>query len=116
MSKLYDFTRLVRKYSGPIEIITYGNGEYVDGKYVKGEAKIIETEGAVVPMPQRKIYQSGGTLKTTDRQLYMLKEIPRPLDGAEVKHKGKTYSVEEDTDYTDYGDVTVYVLKWVEPK
>lgn len=116
MSKMYDFTRLVKKYSSQIEIVTHVKGEYVNGKYVRGEEVVTESEGAVVPMTQRKIYQSGGTLKTTDRQLYALQEIPGPLDGAEIRHKGKTYKVEEDTDYTDYSDAHVYIMRWVEQK
>ena len=111
--KLYNFKRLVRKYSVTFELITHEAGTYKDGRYVETESVTASKTGAIVPLSQRKIYQSGGTLSTTDRQLYMLERITEPLNNATVKYKGKTYKIEEDTDYTDYSDVSVYVLKWV---
>lgn len=111
--KLYNFKRLVRKYSVTFELTTKESGDYIDGRYVEGETTTVSKTGAIVPMSQRKIYQSGGTLSTTDRQLYMLERIEEPLKNAVVTYKGKTYKIEEDTDYTDYSDVSVYVLRWV---
>lgn len=110
MGKLYDFTRLIRKYSNVFEVISSENGEYVDGKYQAGLSTVIEMTGAIIPMTERKIYQSGGTLKSTDRQLYTLTLLPK---NCKVRYKNNVYSVEEETNYEDYADVYVYVLKWV---
>lgn len=114
--KLYNFERLVKKYSVPFKLVVYGEGEYVDGKFVKGEPSELAATGAIVPMSTRKIYQSGGTLDTTDRELYMLTPIPTPLKHTQAVYKGRTYSIEEEKDYTDYSDVSVYILRWVEDK
>lgn len=112
--KLYNFRRLITKYSVPFTLVTYGEGKYVNGKYVKGEKAELAATGAIVPMAMRKIYQSGGTLKTTDRQLYMKTPIPVPLDGTQAVYNGRTYEIEEETDFNDYADAYIYTLRWVE--
>lgn len=116
MSKLYDFRRLVTKYSNSFTLVRKAEGSYQNGRYQEGEETQETKRGAIIPFTQRKIYQSGGYLTATDRQLYMLERIEGALTGAKVIYKGKTYSIEEDTDYTDFSDVSVYILKWVEKK
>lgn len=114
MKKLYNFSRLVRKYSNPFTLTVYGTGTHVDGRYQKGQPTEYSKFGAILPLSQRKIYQSGGTLTSADRQLYMLERIEESLKGSRVTYQGKTYAIEEDTDYTDFSDVSVYVLRWVD--
>lgn len=109
--KLYNFNRLVQKYSNPFTLTVHGKGTHVDGRYQKGEPTTYEKTGAILPLSQRKIYQSGGTLTTADRQLYTLERIEESLEGSVVTYKGKRYAIEEDTDYTDFSDVSVYVLR-----
>lgn len=114
--RLYNFNRLIKKYSAQFTLSILPLGAHIDGRYVKGEPTTKTMTGAIVPFTQRKIYRSGGYLTTADRQLYMTTRITESLEGAEVTYNGKTYSIEEDTDYTDFSDVSVYVLKWVEKK
>lgn len=111
MSRIYDFRRLVTKYNNSFTLARQTEGSYEEGRYKKGELIQETKSGAIVPLAQRKIYTSGGYLTTADRQLYMLERITGSLEGAQVIYKGKTYSIEEDTDYTDYSDVSVYILK-----
>lgn len=111
--KLYNFSRLVRKYSNPFTLTVNGEGTYVDGRYQEGKPTEYAKTGAILPLSQRKIYQSGGTLTSADRQLYMLERIEEALKGSKVTYQGKTYFIEEDADYTDFSDVSVYVLRWV---
>ena len=113
MGKLYDFHRLIDKYSCIFEVIYHTEGAYVDGKWRDGLTTVSEMSGAIVPLAETKIYQSGGTLKKTDRQLYTVIPVTEDLSKAKVRYKGKTYSIEEDTDYSDYADVYIYVLRWV---
>lgn len=113
---IYNFKRLVRKYSNSFTLRRYGEGTFVDGRYQEGDLLEMTMTGAIVPFTTRKIYGSGGYLTTADRQLFMIERIEGSLKGAEVLYKGKTYSIEEDADYTDFSDVSVYVLKWVEKK
>ena len=113
MAKLYNFVRLIAKYSVEYTVTIKAKGSYVDGKYQQGVPTESTERGAIVPLAQRKIYQSGGAYTTNDRQLYRTTPITDALEDVTVKYKGNTYNVEEETDYSDYGDVYVYLLKWV---
>lgn len=114
MAKLYNFTRLITKYSVPFTLITVSEGGYVGGKYVSGEEVETPLTGAIVPYPDSKIYQSGGFLTQKDRQLYMKTPISNPLKSAKVLFKGDIFTIEQDTNYEDYADAYIYALKWVE--
>lgn len=113
MSKLYDFRRLINKYSCSFTLITKGEGKYEGGIYVDGEPIEQEMTGAVVPMSSKKIYGSGGTYTAQDKQLYMYSEIPKALLGSQVKYNDCVYNIEEDSDYSEFADVWEYVLKRV---
>lgn len=110
---MFDFSRLILKYSVPFQLVSVGGGHYEAGIYLPDEVAPIEMCGAIIPLKERKIYQSGGSLTTKDRQLYCQGSINNALKGAKVIYKGDTYSIEADTDYSDYADVSVYLLKWV---
>lgn len=114
MSLLYNFERLISKYSNEIVIITKRAGQYVNGRYVALDSEIKNIRGAITPLKNEKIYQSGGTLTASDRQLYTKEPINSDLNGVTIRYEGKTYKVEEDTDYSDYGVIYVYVLKRVD--
>ena len=113
MSKLYNFTRLITKYSNPFTLVTLSGGGYVGGKYVEGTETETTLTGAIVPVSDSKIYQSGGVLTQKDRQLYMKTPISNSLTGAKVKYKGNEYNIEQETNYEDYADAYVYTLRWV---
>jgi hypothetical protein len=68
-------------------------------------------KGALIPMSQRNIYQSGGRLTEADRQLYSLDHnIPNK---SKITYKGLVYHVESKTPYEDYADFSTYTLKAV---
>lgn len=111
--KLYNFARLIRKYSTTFCFYVQNGGHYESGKWVTGESAKYEATGAIIPMSESRIRESGGAYTSKDRELYMMQPIPDSLRGAQVCYQGCTYSVEAETDYRDYADVYVYVLKWV---
>ena len=111
--KLYNFTRLIRRYS--VEFCLHKQqGEYVGGKWEVGGEVVEKMRGAIVPMSDRKIYGSGGTYTQGDRELYITKPLTGNLSDFKVIYKGITFGVEESRNYGDYADVYVYVLKRVE--
>lgn len=114
MPKLYNFTRLITKYSVQFTLISTADGSYVDGKYVEGATTETALTGAIVPYSDSKIYQSGGFFTQKDRELYMKTPINAPLKAAKVKYKGDIFKVESNRDYGDYADAYIYSLKWVE--
>ena len=110
---LYDFTRLIQKYSVPFILVVSKEGRYESGQWIPGETVEREMYGAIIPMSQNKIYQSGGTYTAQDRELYLPYPIPEPLDKLKVMHRGITYKVESMTDYSLYADAAHYNLKVV---
>lgn len=115
-----NFENLIDRYSVEYEIVTKPKGQYINGVYVTDteQSQSIFKKGAIVAIPRKKIYQSGGYLTEKDLELFSYE----PLTGEEVKvrYKNSLYSVEEDRDYSRFAGVYVYVLKWVnnfdEPK
>lgn len=114
MAKLYNFKRLIDKYSVDFMLETEGDGgSYVGGKYVPAAADTTQCRGAIVPISDSKIYQSGGVLTAKDRQLFMKNPIISALTKTKVVYKGNRYNIEQSIGYEDYADAYVYTLKWV---
>lgn len=111
--KLYNFARLIKKYSVSFHFVVKAEGHYDSGKWVPGEEIMQPATGAIVPMSDSKIRQSGGVYTSKDRELYMMQPIPLALQSAKVCYKGNLYSIESETNFEDYADVAVYSLKWV---
>ena len=63
MGLLYNFERLIKKYSADCQLLSESSsGSYVGGEWIPDEAPPPQgITGAVIPMMDRKIYQSGGT-------------------------------------------------------
>lgn len=110
--KLYNFTRLIRKYSVTF-CLHRTQGGYVAGKWEDGGEAVKEMRGAIVPMSERKIYDAGGTYTTQDRELYLTEPLKGDLSEYQVVYKGNTYAVEEQRNFEDYADVAVYTLKYM---
>lgn len=110
--KLYRFTRLIKKYSVNFEILQ-NYGKYINGHWQNKKTEKKEGTGAIVPIDEKKIYQSGGSYGTKDKRLYTFEPINNPLENTKIVYKNDVYSVEQETDYSDYSDVFVYLLKYV---
>lgn len=113
MPKIYDFSRLIDKYGVTFEMVTKAKGEYSGGVYKEGKETVTPVRGAIIPLSESKIYRSGGSLTSKDRQLYYKGKFVDALRGATVRYKGSEYAVETETDYQDYADFCVYTLRWV---
>lgn len=114
--QLYNFTRLINKYSVPFSLHRTQKGGYVSGKFEPGEETVEEMRGAIVPVSQRKIYDSGGTYTAQDRELYILKPLEAPLSEYRVVYKGNVYAVENGRNFEDYANAATYDLKWQSKK
>lgn len=110
---IYNFKRLIDKYSVNFTLVTTSAGSYDGGKYVDGSETETPLSGAIVSTSSGKIYQSGGALTTKDKQLYMKTKIEQSLTNAKVRYGNNEYKIEQDMDYGDYADAYVYTLKWV---
>ena len=114
MTGLFNFNRLIQKYSANCQLVSQASGgHYAGGEWVPDPTPLPQDiSGAVIPMTDRKIYQSGGTYTEQDRELITLEEIP--LEPAKwIVYKGMKYQVQENTDYSDHAGFYAYNLKRV---
>lgn len=116
---LFQFADLVNKYSVPCTLAVIGKGAYKGGEYQQGERMDMEITAAVISMSQQKIFESGGTLTSADRTMYILKEKDViDLEGGGtcyIIHHGKSYKVEAAGLYgEDYADFNEYTLRRVD--
>lgn len=118
---MLQFKRLIEKHSVSfmIEYASQTTGEptaadYDDlGKYI-GNVQYespAQEQGALIPLPQRVIYQSGGRLTEADRMLYSLNHDIPPK--SKIAYEGFTYHVESKTPYKEFADFSQYTLKAV---
>lgn len=112
MNKLYDFKRLINKYSVSFDLQRMTEGTWVSGKWEEGLTETIPMRGAIVPMSENKIYHSGGTYTADDRELYVSEALGADLTTLKVLYKGNTYGVENSRNFDEYTDAYIYNLKW----
>lgn len=120
MAPIFEFQDMLLDYATDIQVIvtttdTSVNGGYDEetGEPIKGTAEnttTANTRGVVLPYSANSIYQSGGRLTQTSRQLIINMDIPSK---AVVVHNEQRYSVENRSGYEDFADFSQYELKWV---
>lgn len=120
--KLYKFTRLIKKYNVNFIIkppTEQENGLRRDefdnlGNPILPQPPILpeNANGALIPPSDTDTYSDGGRMKRSDRILYYQGVYLPPK--TRVIHKGKTYYVEGDADFLDFGDFTRYNLRGVD--
>jgi hypothetical protein len=113
MSKLYNFKRLVEKYSIPCQHIARQPGQYdADGIWREPQEQDVtcDTRAAILPVPERTLYESGGRYTAADRLIISLEAYPMQ---SHIVYKGQKYRIEEHVDYTEYADFNQYLAKWV---
>lgn len=109
---LYKFARLIKKYSVSCQLVSVSEGAWSAGTYVEGETTTTDIRGAVVPITEKRIQNSGGSLKQGDCEFITTQPIVINSN-THIIHKGKTYKLEDTTDYSDYADFNVYVARRV---
>ena len=114
MGVLFDFNRLITKYSSEYKVIIPSKGDYDDyGDWQEGEPTELTLTGAILSIKESKIHQSEGNLTAEDRVLYALNPLEFALEGAKVVFKGRTYTIEETTENADFTGVWQYTLKHI---
>lgn len=109
---LYRFERLIRKYAVTCQLVSVSEGTWSAGKKTQGATTITEISGAVVPITEKRIQNSGGSYKQGDCEFITTQPIVINSN-THIIHKGKTYKLEDSTDYSDYADFNVYVARRV---
>lgn len=109
---LYNFARLINKYSVSCEIVSTGEGKWEAGEWKESGATKEPFRCAIIPMTERRINNSGGDYKAGDCNIVSTKPLQLDTD-VFILYKGKTYKVEESSDYSDYSDFYSYTGKRV---
>ena len=112
MARLYNFKRLVEKYSVPCQLVTGQQPGYYDedGKWHDPQDVTCDTKAAILPVPERTLYESGGRYTAADRLVISLEAYPMH---SHIVYRGNKYRIEEMTDFTEYADFNQYLAKWV---
>jgi len=109
MGRLYNFVRLVEKYSVPCQHITSQPGYYDDdGIWHAPEDVTRDTKAVILPVPEKTVYDSGGRYTTADRLIISLETLPLQ---SHIVYKGQKYRIEEETDFSEYADLHQYFEK-----
>ncbi|MCM3598707.1 hypothetical protein M4D55_23390 [Metabacillus idriensis] len=117
---MFEFKDLIDKYSVTFQIkypSAAGGKETGDYDLLGNKIKVagptslsIET-GALIPLPARTIYQSGGRLTEADRMLYSTNHnIPIK---SRILYEDLAYHVESKTPFEDFADFSQYTCKAV---
>lgn len=110
--KLYHLSRLIKKYTVSCQLINTTEGHWKSGEWVEGETTTTDIEGAIVPMTEKRINNSGGDYKQGDCEF--ISTIPLELNGDTfIIYKDKRYKLQENTDYSDYADFYNYIARRV---
>lgn len=109
---LYNFVRLIKKYSVSCQLVSFPEGEWSAGTYTVGEPITTDISGAVVPISEKRIQNSGGSYRQGDCDFITTQPITIGSNTYLV-HKGKKYKLEDTTDYSDYADFNTYVARRV---
>ena len=109
---LYRFERLIKKYGVSCQLVDFPEGKWVAGVWQAAEPETTDIAGAIVPINEKRIQNSGGSYKQGDCELITL----QPLvihSNTYVIHNDKKYKLEDSTDYSDYADFNVYTARRV---
>ena len=109
---LYKFERLIKKYSAVCQLITFTEGKWKAGKWVKGEPTTTEIKGTIVPISEKRIQNSGGSYKQGDCEFITLQPIELTSDTFLI-YKDKKYKLQDTTDFSEYADFYTYVARGV---
>ena len=109
---LYNFERLIKKYAVSCQLVSFEEGSWNAGKRIKGEKTTTDISGAIVPINEKRIQNSGGSYRQGDCEFITMQPITINSKTYLV-NKGKIYKLEDATDYSDYANFNTYVARRV---
>lgn len=109
---LYKFARLIEKYGVSCQLVEISEGSWKAGVWIEGETTTTDINGAIVPISEKRIQNSGGSYKQGDCEFITIKPLVIHSN-TYIVHKDKKYKLEDTTDYSDYADFNIYVARRV---
>ena len=95
---------------------TPGAYAYVNGEWVEGIKADKECIGVVLPLSvgtqnvgESLEYAENGVYSLKDQKLLTTDNLP---NGTQITYKGRTYTIQDFKDLSDYTDVNIYIARW----
>lgn len=110
--RLYNFARLIKKYSVSCELVDIAAGKWQAGEWQDGMQTTTNIKGAIVPINEKRIQNSGGSYKQGDCEFITTQPVVIHSN-IYIVHNGKKYKLMDSTDYSDYADFNIYVARRV---
>lgn len=107
---MYNFSRLIKKYSRDTTLYGETEGQWIGGKWVEGESTKETIKLAIIPFDIQTIAQLGGTVTNADAQIYSLRELKH---GDEIEQNGHKYTVDTSANFKPFGNFYRYIAKGV---
>lgn len=110
--RLYNFARLIKKYGVSCQLVNMAKGSWQAGTHTKGDTTTEAIQGAIVPINEKRIQNSGGAYKQGDCDFITTHPITVG-ENTYIVYKDKKYKLQDSTDYSDYADFNIYVARRV---
>ena len=112
--QIFNFLRLVNKYSKEITVITLTNG-YFDNKgdWIEGEKKQSIIKGAVIRHRRNKIYNSNGMLTDDDYAMYLTEKPKFDLIGSTIIVDNQKFKVTSKLDNSEFTGVWSFNVRCI---
>ncbi len=112
--QIFNFTRLVNKYSKKITVITLSKDKFDSkGDLIKGEEKQTVMQGAVIRHRTSKIYNSNGVLTDDDYALYLTEKPKFDLIGSIIVVDNQKFKVQSKLDNSEFTGVWSFNIRYV---
>ena len=107
---MFNFSDMLSSYSQSIKIITEADGHWDTntGQWVEGTLTEVETEAAILPLPDNLLYDQLG-YTTRDRKMYYHGHI---AEGEKVEIDDAEFTVTSPRDYSYHANgLRIYILR-----
>lgn len=112
--QIFNFSRLVNKFSRKITVITNSKGDFDSkGDWIEGEEKRTVIKGAVIRHRANKIYNSNGLLTDDDYAMYLIEKPPFDLIGSTVIVDNQKFKVQSKLDNSEFTGVWSFNIHYV---
>ena len=109
---LYNFSRLIKKYSVECQLVNVTEGNWKAGTWQAGDTTKTEIKGAIVPITEKRIQNSGGSYKQGDCE-FITTELIEINSNTYLVCNDKKYKLQDSTDYSNYADFNIYIARRV---
>lgn len=118
MPEIMIFKEVIDQNGVPFTAYISSEGQYVNGKWVPGITTEVGMSGVILPLVagsksvgQELNYIENGVYTTKEKKLLTTEIIEI---GTKVKYKNDLFTLQAFTDYTDYTDVNIYIMRYRE--